>query len=69
MPILTIRLNDSELKKIQKAARKHGRNTSEFSRNVLLSASSPSEPEENEFPIGVLKGKTTYQEAMKLLRG
>jgi hypothetical protein len=68
MPILTIRVNEQELRIIKQAARQHGRKTSEFSRNVLLSASRPAEPEKNEFPIGVLKGKTTYKQAMKLLR-
>jgi hypothetical protein len=62
-------MNDAEMEKIRRAAKSHGRNTSEFSRHALLTAAEPIEIKGKEYPLGAWKGRASYKKVMKLLRG
>ena len=66
MPVLTIRLNDEEMAAAERAAAQHQLTRSEFARQALTVASMPAKKPSLR---GALKGRYTYQQAMKLLRG
>jgi len=67
MPILTIRLTAEELSAADRAAARHNLSRSEFARRALTAAVSPQSKTAS--IRGALKGKFTYKQAMKLLRG
>ena len=69
MPVLTIRMSDTELKTVKRAARSHGRATSEFSRNAILTAAQPAEDKSKDYPLGAWRGRVSYKKAIKFLRG
>jgi hypothetical protein len=69
MPILTIRLSEEELAATEQAARLHHLNKSEFARRAITAAAAPAKAKDQRYPLGVLKGKVSYKQAMKLLRG
>ena len=67
MPILTLRLQEAELEAIDHAAERAHLNRSEFAKRALKAAATP---EKKTASIrGALKGRFTYKQAMKLLRG
>ncbi|MEP6662979.1 MAG: hypothetical protein ABJC04_04870 [Verrucomicrobiota bacterium] len=67
MPILTIRLSEEELSATDRTAARHHLSRSEFARRALTAAVSP---QSKTMSIrGALKGKFTYKQAMKLVRG
>lgn len=67
MPILTIRLTDDELSAADRAAERHKLSRSEFARRALTAAAMPQSKTAS--IRGALKGKFTYKQAMKILRG
>jgi hypothetical protein len=67
MPILTIRMSDEEMEAASKAAERHHLNKSEFARRAINSACSSTSKTSS--LRGALKGKYTYAQAMKMLRG
>jgi len=71
MPILTIRLSEDELAATNQAAKQHHLNKSEFARRAITAAAAPAKAKAKakDYPLGAWKGRTTYQKAMKLLRG
>jgi predicted transcriptional regulator len=67
MPVLTIRLTDAELEAADRAAERRNLSRSEFARRALTAAAAPQSKTAS--IRGALKGKVTYKQAMKLLRG
>jgi|GEM_PF-3228872 len=66
MPIFAIRLSDEELAAAERAAARQQLTRSEFARHALTAAAAPAKKPTLR---GALKGRYTYQQAMKLLRG
>jgi hypothetical protein len=64
MPTLTIPLSEAELAAAERAAAQHHLTRNEFARQALSAAS-----EKKRAFRGALKGRYTYKQAMKLLRG
>jgi hypothetical protein len=68
MPILTIRMSEDEIAAAERAARRHNLSRSEFARRAITAAAEPGQKTSKAFPFGAWKGRTTYKQAMKLLR-
>ena len=66
MPVLTIHLSNEELAAAEHAAAQQQLTRSEFARHALTAAATPAKKPSLR---GALKGRYTYQQAMKLLRG
>lgn len=67
MPVLTLRMSDEEMAAADEAAGRQHLCRSEFARRAILAAIAPEKKTAN--IRGALKGKYTYKQAMKLLRG
>lgn len=69
MPILTIRMSDKEMAATERAAKRHKMRKSEFARKAIAVAAETGAKTSEAFPYGAWKGRTTYSQAMKALRG
>ncbi len=67
MPMLTIRMSQEEIDAADRAAGRHQMSRSEFARRASTVAA---EAEKKTASLrGALRGKFTYRQAMRLLRG
>ena len=67
MPVLTIRISEQELSDTECAARRHKLTKSEFARRAITTAA---EAENKATSVrGAWKGRISYKNAMKMLRG
>jgi hypothetical protein len=67
MPILTVRMSKEEIAAAASAAARLQMTRSEFARRAITSASAAETKTAS--ARGALRGKYTYKQAMKLLRG
>jgi hypothetical protein len=67
MPVLTIRMTEEEMTATEQAAQRQRMSKSEFARRAITAAA---DAERKTASLrGALKGKYTYKQAMKFIRG